>query len=497
MSSPGWDTTSDPTTRRTGGRDRIALVIGISLLVIAVLAALTGKVLAMDAPTLAENSPTADHVQQNAPQPTPESQLPDPESLFLDLPDPPPPAPETPPANTSPNTNTAAPSNTTRKAKTTADRRQGKAQAAGSTRNGGGASDIPVSKADFQQLPEKPTVEPGSGNAEELLDNPNCRFSVYALMDLEAGVVDEYLISALQAVCQEHTIYVNVFKTGHTFGAGLPEGPEIPVGYGNAGGYPNTHYFGRGADIWEVDGKPVEGNGSDPAVVSVGRILAGLPQENRPDVVIGPNAWNQVLGYGPEQGWVIDADQVALHSDHLHVGYWKGDGTPPPQIFMSPRQATYYTSPAPVRRARDYSESRARSTSTNPKPRETIEPAESPAPKPRPNAETKEPGPRKETTRQKSVVRKVQRTEDRVTGTRNTDSTSTTKEPEKGKAPEEKPEDPQPNRGGGLTEERPTPGTTDPPSQYSTEPEITAPGATRAEETLTGGGTTLSGTGDR
>ncbi|MGB3683827.1 MAG: hypothetical protein WA990_15230, partial [Rubrobacteraceae bacterium] len=240
-------------------------------------------------------------------------------------------------------------------------------------------------------------VEPGSGEAEDLLKDPDCRFSDVARQDLERGIVDDYLISALQAVCREHSIYVNVFKTGHTFGPGMPEGPTIPAGYGEAGGYPNTHYFGRAADVWEVDGKPVEGNGDDPDVVSVGRMLAGLPEKNSPDVVIGPGAWNRALGYGAEQGWVTATDQVALHEDHLHIGYWEGDGTLPPNLSTPtkkiPPHDTYpYTNGETVQNSgsetsRDSGQAGRSGDKPGADPKETIEPAKNPssaAPKPRP-----------------------------------------------------------------------------------------------------------------
>jgi hypothetical protein len=170
-------------------------------------------------------------------------------------------------------------------------------------------------------------TQPGSGEAEDLLANPNFEASPQADGDLRAGIVDERLIATLQAIVKKHRIYVNVFKTGHTFGPGFPEGPTIPIGYGDAGGYPNTHYFGRAVDIWEVDGAPILGCGSDPAVVDVGRMLAGIPPQQRPDVIIGPSAWNEALGYGREAGWILDEDQVALHEDHLHLGFDSAEGT--------------------------------------------------------------------------------------------------------------------------------------------------------------------------
>lgn len=330
-----WDTRSGV---RAGGRNRLAVAVGVFLLAAAILAAVTGRVFAFDPPDLTDSAPAADHsaLPDASPGPGPF----DTSGIFLDLPD--------PPSNTGAGVRDAA----TRPAGPRIRHQAGERRrsTAGGRRSGvdatrGGQESRPRAASDVFEdvpgLPEAPpikSVRPGSGRVEDLLADPDCRFSVFALADLRAGIVDDYLVSALQAVCREHSIYVNVFKTGHTFGPGMVEGPTIPEGYGNAGGYPNTHYFGRAADIWEVDGKPVEGNGADPGVVSVGEILAGLPARYSPDVVIGPADWNEALSYGPEQGWVLAPDQVYLHEDHIHMGYWQGDGTPPPQVFLSPEQ---------------------------------------------------------------------------------------------------------------------------------------------------------------
>jgi hypothetical protein len=169
--------------------------------------------------------------------------------------------------------------------------------------------------------------QPTGAGVEELLSHPNFEASPQAEGDLRAGIVDERLVVTLLAIVKEHQIYVNAFKTGHTFGSEFQEGPYIPVGYGNAGGHPNTHYFGRAADIWEVDGMPIFGCGSHPAVVDVGRILAAIPPQQRPDVIIGPSAWNGALGYPREAGWIPDNDQVARHEDHLHLGFYSDEGT--------------------------------------------------------------------------------------------------------------------------------------------------------------------------
>lgn len=169
--------------------------------------------------------------------------------------------------------------------------------------------------------------EPVRPEVRELLDDPNFGASSQAAQDLEAGIVDPRVVGALKAVAAEHEICVDVFKTGHYFIEGVEDGPVIPDGYGEAGGLPNTHYFGRAADIWDVDGKPVEGNGDDPDVQNVGWILAGLPPEQRPDQIIGPSAWNERLDRSRREGWILEQDQIELHEDHIHIGFREENGT--------------------------------------------------------------------------------------------------------------------------------------------------------------------------
>lgn len=62
-----------------------------------------------------------------------------------------------------------------------------------------------------------------------------------------------------------------------------------------AGGWPNTHHYGRATDIRKVDGKPVRGNGADPSMLNVGEILAELSPHRRPDQIIGPPNWREAL----------------------------------------------------------------------------------------------------------------------------------------------------------------------------------------------------------
>jgi hypothetical protein len=162
---------------------------------------------------------------------------------------------------------------------------------------------------------------PGSTEVRKLLQRPNFGATPQAVRDLERGVVDQRLLAALRVLTKGHRICVQTFKEGHSFLPGVPDGPRIPEGYGRAGGLPNTHYFGRAADVWWVDGKPVEGNATASDILEVGRILASIPPGRRPDQIIGPPKWTKALGYGHPKGWVLAPDQLELHRDHIHIGY--------------------------------------------------------------------------------------------------------------------------------------------------------------------------------
>ena len=170
-------------------------------------------------------------------------------------------------------------------------------------------------------------AEGASGGAGELLETRNFEASQRAIGDLRDGAVDERLVTTLQAVAEEHRICVDAFKEGHYFLPGVEDGPLIPEGYGKAGGLPNTHYYGRAADIRRVNGRPVRGNGAHPEVLDVGRTLASIPPQQRPDQIIGPRDWTEALERSRGDGWLLEDDQLTLHEDHLHLGYTSEDET--------------------------------------------------------------------------------------------------------------------------------------------------------------------------
>jgi hypothetical protein len=183
---------------------------------------------------------------------------------------------------------------------------------------GSGLRNLSPSKAE--------NIGPTSTEVRRLLKSPNFGATPQAVRDLEKGVVDQRLVEALRDLTRGHRICVQTFKEGHYFLPGVPDGPRIPEGYGKAGGLPNTHYFGRAADVWWVDGKPVEGNATAPGILKVGKILARIPPERGPDQIVGPPAWTEALGYGHKEGWVLARDQLELHRDHIHIGYIDENG---------------------------------------------------------------------------------------------------------------------------------------------------------------------------
>jgi hypothetical protein len=161
-------------------------------------------------------------------------------------------------------------------------------------------------------------AEGASGRAGELLETRNFEASPKAIGDLK---------TTLHAITEEHRVCVDAFKEGHYFLPGVEDGPLIPNSYGDAGGLPNSHYYGRAVDVRRVNDKPVRGNGTDPDVLDIGEIISRLPPQERPDQIIGPENWAEALGHSSEEGWILDEDQLERHKDHIHLGYIRNDGT--------------------------------------------------------------------------------------------------------------------------------------------------------------------------
>ena len=129
----------------------------------------------------------------------------------------------------------------------------------------------------------------------DLLRNPHVALTPQARADLEAGVVDQRLVSLLAWIAQRHTIGISVFKTGHSK-------------YTRSGNV-SLHYGGRATDIFFVDGRPVSASnhGARQLVVE----LAAIHGQLRPSELGHPFG---AIGF---PGGFTDAD----HADHIHVGF--------------------------------------------------------------------------------------------------------------------------------------------------------------------------------
>ncbi len=131
-----------------------------------------------------------------------------------------------------------------------------------------------------------------------LLGDPRLALSSNARGDLIEGIIDARLVTALAILLRRHTLMVGVFKTGHS---------KMIVTDNGLGHVVSTHYYGRGADIMAVDGKPVSrANGEARQVVlELQSLLAGTRYElGQPwSDLVRPNAFTN-----------------RVHQDHIHVG---------------------------------------------------------------------------------------------------------------------------------------------------------------------------------
>lgn len=129
----------------------------------------------------------------------------------------------------------------------------------------------------------------------DLLTNPRVVLTPNARADLEAGIVDQRLVSLLSWIAQRHAISITVFQTGHSK-------------YTRSGNI-SLHYYGAAADVFFVDGEPVSvsNDAAEALVLDLARIEGSL----RPDELGHPFG---AIGF---PGGFTDVD----HRDHLHIGF--------------------------------------------------------------------------------------------------------------------------------------------------------------------------------
>lgn len=134
-----------------------------------------------------------------------------------------------------------------------------------------------------------------TASASDLLSNPRILLTSNARADLEAGVVDPRLLVLLETISRRYSLGVSVFKSGHSM-------------HTRSGSISN-HFYGRGVDIFFVDGGPV--SSSNTAARRVITFLAGLEGEIRPTEIGHPFTGLVFIG------GFSDAD----HSGHLHIAF--------------------------------------------------------------------------------------------------------------------------------------------------------------------------------
>ena len=143
-------------------------------------------------------------------------------------------------------------------------------------------------------------IAPANGVAyaasADLLRNPRVVLTPNARADLKAGVVDQRLVSLLSWIFQRHSMYITVFKTGHSK---YVEGTDRV----------SNHYYGRAADLFFVDGDPV--SVTNVAARTLVLELAHIHGALRPDELGHPFG---AIGF---PGGFTDAD----HRDHVHIGF--------------------------------------------------------------------------------------------------------------------------------------------------------------------------------
>lgn len=145
-----------------------------------------------------------------------------------------------------------------------------------------------------------------SGEAADLLANPNVTLSASHRADLEGGLIDPRIIGALSWIARDRTIVVSSLRSDHSVCAG---GRSAETAGGGCSAGRSNHADGRGADVAVVDGESVNsGSGASQAVVDA--ILAADGQLGLTE--LGQPFYDRSVG----RVYVFTAG----HGGHIHIG---------------------------------------------------------------------------------------------------------------------------------------------------------------------------------
>lgn len=142
-----------------------------------------------------------------------------------------------------------------------------------------------------------PTV---GGTVADVLNNPNITLTRNARRDLEQGLVEQRVVAVLAEIGRRHDIAISVLKTGHSRCVG---------GFEYSGCNVSNHIFGRGADIYKVNGRLVTSN--NEAARELTLWLSSVEVAYRPTEIGSPFS---DLTAGP-----LFNDES--HNDHIHIGF--------------------------------------------------------------------------------------------------------------------------------------------------------------------------------
>ncbi len=140
----------------------------------------------------------------------------------------------------------------------------------------------------------------GGADVTSLIESGNLTLSAEARSDLLTGVADPRVVKVLAAASANHRIAVSVIQTGHS---------QYVAGTDRV----SNHYYGRGVDIYAVDGADVSA-ANDVALDLALALLTSGP-DLRPDELGSP--WAELARF---PGAFSDEG----HRGHLHIA-WRSD----------------------------------------------------------------------------------------------------------------------------------------------------------------------------